>query len=551
MIRSRALMTFFFGLGLSGASMGQTWQLGAYDSGALIRAEVSYPGSAIGFVCTAPSQQGRPLIETGEHESHRTNAYEMVVALSDTLFDWQPPYRIDTVVIQTGPTAFRLPTVQLDELVGSGVTLSMTDPMMLALLDAPSISLNTGQGRAVEFPIDGLSASLVGAMQVCAQRWMDLGVPISSEMNRLLALGIIAPPGAQATQDANVAALPAAGAASARAGIARDADLVPLRRPQPGDGSSITFSPRVQPILGGQSMYDRATATGNATCGGPAIFGEGAFWPGAIDSDGQEDIVMNWGFVECLTAQGTLSAVPGACDTLGQCRVTLFSSVLIGQGLGDVSMNAFHAVPERPGVSVGQVFVSMREGMCGAADRGFGCMAWLRFTGVGYEVLNQTALSADERALTNEIYGQSNAQKALPPGYEPAPQMPIPNAAPPAIDAHLRGLCQGDYVGDETGVQGGDIDGDGVVDFLINWTSVQCQQGSLQGRAFCGAANCRIDLFVSTKGYVNPTELLGIAADFVQDGQGRVGVLLTGTHSICSDGACATPWYWTGTDLAQ
>ena len=135
--------------------------------------------------------------------------------------------------------------------------------------------------------------------------------------------------------------------------------------------------------------------------------------------------------------------------------------------------------------------------------------------------------------------------------YSPAPAFPVPAIAPPAAEAHISGLCDGPYdITDISRVQAADIDGDGAADYLLNWDVVFCQ-GGLQGRAFCGAANCSIDVFLSSRGYADPVQMLGIAADFVQDGAGRVGVLLDGTPFVCADGFCDTPWYWDGTTLAQ
>jgi hypothetical protein len=71
--------------------------------------------------------------------------------------------------------------------------------------------------------------------------------------------------------------------------------------------------------------------------------------------------------------------------------------------------------------------------------------------------------------------------------------------------------------------------------------------GRVMGRAYCGAANCRIDVFMSARGYATPSSLLGVAADVVLDGQGRIGLLLSATASVCAGGVCDTPFYWNGT----
>jgi hypothetical protein len=104
-------------------------------------------------------------------------------------------------------------------------------------------------------------------------------------------------------------------------------------------------------------------------------------------------------------------------------------------------------------------------------------------------------------------------------GYSFAPLLPLPATPPPQGDAHLTALCQGAWYSDPDHVQVADLDGDGREDFVLNWSGVQCQ-GAMTGRAFCGAANCRIDVFMSSRGYASPIELLGVAADVVLDDAG-------------------------------
>ncbi len=138
----------------------------------------------------------------------------------------------------------------------------------------------------------------------------------------------------------------------------------------------------------------------------------------------------------------------------------------------------------------------------------------------------------------------------LPDGYQLAPLMPLPPTHPPQRDAHLTALCQGAWSSDPNYEQVSDLDGDGREDYVLDWSGVECQ-GAISGRVFCGAANCRIDVFLSSRDYANPVEFLGMGMDVVQDTQGRVGLLLTGTPFVCSDGFCDKPFYWTGTDFAQ
>ncbi|MCU4654668.1 hypothetical protein N8I71_17645 [Roseibacterium sp. SDUM158016] len=138
----------------------------------------------------------------------------------------------------------------------------------------------------------------------------------------------------------------------------------------------------------------------------------------------------------------------------------------------------------------------------------------------------------------------------LPEGYVLAPLLPLPAVPPAQGDAHLSSLCQGAWYSDPNHVQSADLDGDGLQDYVLNWSGVECH-GAMTGRAFCGAANCRIDVFVSSRGYAAPQEFLGIGLDIVQDRQGRTGLLLSGTQFICSDGACDSPFFWNGAQFSQ
>ncbi|MCV6594530.1 MAG: hypothetical protein OIF48_16370 [Silicimonas sp.] len=130
-----------------------------------------------------------------------------------------------------------------------------------------------------------------------------------------------------------------------------------------------------------------------------------------------------------------------------------------------------------------------------------------------------------------------------------APSLPLPQTIPPVIQSYLSRKCEGGWrIGAAENFSGSDIDGDGQVDILANWAGITCE-GTQRGLAFCGAANCQIDLFLSTRGYANPEELLGSNARFVTDNRGRVAILRAGTASLCPDTSCDKPLYWNGASL--
>ncbi|ABD54030.1 hypothetical protein [Jannaschia sp. CCS1] len=140
--------------------------------------------------------------------------------------------------------------------------------------------------------------------------------------------------------------------------------------------------------------------------------------------------------------------------------------------------------------------------------------------------------------------------QALLPGLSPAPTFPIPDQAPQVAIDRMVAQCQGEFSVDPSAVQAADVDGDGAPDYILNYSGVECF-GGLTGRAYCGAANCQFDVFLSSRAYANPSEFLAIALDPVVDGQGRTGLLMASTLFGCADGACDTPFYWDGTQFTQ
>ncbi|MEL6886852.1 MAG: hypothetical protein AAFP87_20260, partial [Pseudomonadota bacterium] len=467
-----------------------------------------------------------------------TGPFEVYIGMHDPYFDWSAGPVQSGAIIYLGQNGYRLPAFELDEFSGTIVRLPMTDALIAALPSATGFVLDTGQGKAFDFGVAGLAAALDAALSTCVRRWAELGQPVPAALGRYGRAVPAAP------------AAPTSAPAVARAGIARNPDRIPLRLPQPQDGPAVAFGSPTLPILPGQAMYDRALSTANAVCGRSARLNPGAIWPGDLDGDGAEDVVVNWGFVDCLAASGTATGIPGACDVHGQCRITVYASAQTARGLADWQGAAYHAEVDADGPA--PLFMNTRADFCGASAGAFGCSAWLGWAGTGFGVVQAIPLNGDPGAVARAQVAASNApNQTLPSGYAPAPRLPVPDAPPPAADAHIRGLCQGAFdLVDMSAVQASDIDGDARADFLLNWTGVRCN-GGMKGRAFCGAANCRIDVFLSSRGYANPEELLAITADFVQNAQGRVGVLLAGTASVCADGFCDTPFYWNGITLAQ
>lgn len=138
----------------------------------------------------------------------------------------------------------------------------------------------------------------------------------------------------------------------------------------------------------------------------------------------------------------------------------------------------------------------------------------------------------------------------MPQGLQPAPDVALPAAPPDTTLERVTAQCQGAWGVDPQYVRGADLDGDGAGDYILNYAGVDCQ-GAVTGRAHCGAANCLIDVFLSSRGYAQPIEFLAIGLDAVIDQQGRVGLMMISTPFGCADGACSAPFYWDGTQFTQ
>ena len=83
----------------------------------------------------------------------------------------------------------------------------------------------------------------------------------------------------------------------------------------------------------------------------------------------------------------------------------------------------------------------------------------------------------------------------------------------------------------------------------VDYSGVTCPGHTIN--PYCGAANCSIDVFMSSRGYINPIGLLGIGATMVPLANGRMGLGVSGTWSLCGDNGCDQPFVWNGVDLVR
>jgi hypothetical protein len=141
----------------------------------------------------------------------------------------------------------------------------------------------------------------------------------------------------------------------------------------------------------------------------------------------------------------------------------------------------------------------------------------------------------------------------MQPASQPAPDAAQTAAAPnlrQVLDPYVQRQCQGSFSYNIQNLAFGDLDGDGQTDILLDWGEVRCQ-GPIGPRPFCGAANCSIDILLSSKNYAPGEGYLGVGVRTVALNDGRTGFLMGGTANVCATGACDIPFVWDGTKFRK
>lgn len=122
---------------------------------------------------------------------------------------------------------------------------------------------------------------------------------------------------------------------------------------------------------------------------------------------------------------------------------------------------------------------------------------------------------------------------------------------PSQMAAHVAQGCGAAAVIPGDIVQAGDLDNDGIPDFVMDWGGITCP-GPL-ARPFCGAANCSHNVFLSTRGYLAPRDILGTSVTIIPHPAGGLALGVTGTFSLCGPTGeyCAAPLVWDGTSFVE
>lgn len=98
----------------------------------------------------------------------------------------------------------------------------------------------------------------------------------------------------------------------------------------------------------------------------------------------------------------------------------------------------------------------------------------------------------------------------------------------------------------------GDIDRDGTLDYILDWAEFSC--AGPNARPFCGAANCSVQVFLSSLG-TDPIGYFAISAELKPSPLGGLEIWSYTTAGSCAEATipaqCANILYWNGKSLER
>jgi hypothetical protein len=193
---------------------------------------------------------------------------------------------------------------------------------------------------------------------------------------------------------------------------------------------------------------------------------------------------------------------------------------------------AEHLVPYDPGRH-GPLIAAMRAGQS----------AEIVFDADGDTVRRDFALRGAARSLDAAL----EACPVGPPRTGPAGNGSV---ASERFDARLTEACGGGYTLADGALLSGRLDGDAVPDLVLDWSGVRCADASIgRGAGYCGAALCRIDVYLSALG--GSGEILGVQPELVDRAHGMSALRTTTMGDTCGGPGqvCEITWIWTGETL--
>jgi len=173
-------------------------------------------------------------------------------------------------------------------------------------------------------------------------------------------------------------------------------------------------------------------------------------------------------------------------------------------------------------------------------DTGIGPI-W-RYPTDGLAAVLEAAIAACEDGWAQAGYGAAGQQAAGQAPTQPEGLMT------PEIDAFIRQGCNADYTLDPTAIAAHDLDRDGQPDGILNWDGVTCD--AIGARPFCGAANCSVNIFLSSRPGDPQTFVVG-GYQVAQAPNGMTGLRFGGTVGDCQRRDCDAVLWWDGTQFRE
>lgn len=125
-----------------------------------------------------------------------------------------------------------------------------------------------------------------------------------------------------------------------------------------------------------------------------------------------------------------------------------------------------------------------------------------------------------------------------------------------AVQSFILQACQGSVNQYLDGyAKAANLDADGVYDYVIAWDAIQC--GPPYPRPYCGAAQCAVDIFVSSiyAPGTQPETIYAAAVDVVPGPDGRDLVQIAGRLALCNQPDappdCLFLWGWINGELVR
>ncbi|MEP6020883.1 MAG: hypothetical protein ABJ251_20595 [Paracoccaceae bacterium] len=219
----------------------QTWTYREADDGHYVYAGTG-AGLDLDFNCNAPSTQGLEAIQVGAHEETPVSRGQIKIDIGIERLPVGNDIQRDDVMIWSGQTGYRLPTVVFNELHGIWeVSISAADALIAKLGTTEAFVLAAGEDAARQFPADGLANAISQSIKTCEVAW---------------------------------AAVESTGPNTA----------------------SVSSPPKASPL------FATAHADIMRICNGSYTAADGAFLQGQIDQDETDDFVVWWSNISCNSA---------------------------------------------------------------------------------------------------------------------------------------------------------------------------------------------------------------------------------------------------------